>query len=122
MAAHLSRLAKYHIADFVNHREVISLPREWHEMYEVFSSGGVQRHRMPPSEYVVTKEFDICLRKDVSPKAVEYLFTEGPEATFWYKVSTGLISTIVEVSKSMLPHCIAVGSNKPAYSRARPVE
>ncbi|KAH7697957.1 hypothetical protein AAVH_34955, partial [Aphelenchoides avenae] len=41
-------------------------------------------------------EFDICLRKDVSAEAVEYLFTEGPPATFWFKVPTGLISTIVE--------------------------
>lgn len=98
MAANLSRLAKYHIADFVNHREVISLPREWHEMYEVFGTGGVQRHRMPQPEYVMTKEFDLCLRKDVSPTAVEYLFSEGPDATFWYNVPTGLISTIVEVS------------------------
>ncbi|KAH7713407.1 hypothetical protein AAVH_19265 [Aphelenchoides avenae] len=85
MAVHLSRLAKYHIADFVNYREVIMLPREWHE-----------RHRMPLPEYAMTKEFDLCLRKDVSPNAVEYLFSEGPAAIFWYKVPTGLVSTIVK--------------------------
>ncbi|KAH7697232.1 hypothetical protein AAVH_35686, partial [Aphelenchoides avenae] len=96
MAVHLSRLAKHYIADFVNHREVIMMPREWHEMYEVFSSGGVQRHRMPPPEYAMTNEFDICFRKDVTPDALEYLFTEGPEAMFWFKVPTGLFSTIVE--------------------------
>ncbi|KAH7707063.1 hypothetical protein AAVH_25712 [Aphelenchoides avenae] len=97
MAAHLSRLAKYHIADFVNHREVIMLPREWHEMYDLYHSGGIQRHRMPFPEYVLTKEFDLCLRKDVSATAVEYLFTDGPEATFWYKVPAGLLSSIVEL-------------------------
>ncbi|KAH7693776.1 hypothetical protein AAVH_39184, partial [Aphelenchoides avenae] len=96
MAVHLSRLAKHYIADFVNHREVIMLPGDWREMYEVFSSGGVQRHRMPPPEYAMTKGFDICLRKDLSDDAMEYLFVEGPQAMFWYTVPTGLISRIVE--------------------------
>ncbi|KAH7707056.1 hypothetical protein AAVH_25705 [Aphelenchoides avenae] len=96
MAAHLSRLAKYHIADFVNHKEVTKLPKEWHEISEIYHSGGTQRHWIPLPEYVMTKEYDLGLRKDVFPTAVEYLFTEGPEAVFWYKVPTGLLSTIVE--------------------------
>lgn len=100
MAVHLSRLAKHFIADFVNHREVIGLKGDWHEMYEVFCSGGVQRHRMPLPEYAITKEFDLCLRKDLSDEALQHLFTEGSEATFWYKMPAGLISRIVEVGSN----------------------
>ncbi|KAH7707057.1 hypothetical protein AAVH_25706 [Aphelenchoides avenae] len=96
MAIHLSRLAKYHIADFVNYGKVCRLRGEWNEMYVIFGYDNSERHRKPMPEYVMTKEFDICFRKDASPKAVAYLFTDGPEATFWYMVPTGLLSAIVE--------------------------
>lgn len=97
MATYLSRLAKYYIADFLNHREVVTMTAEWREMSEVYHSGGIQLHRMPPPEYAMTTEFDNCLRKDVSPQALEYLFTEGPQAVYWYRLPTGFLSTIVEV-------------------------
>lgn len=73
------------------------LPGDWREMYEVFSYGGVQRHRIPAPEYAMTKEFDICLRKDLSEETMQYLFAEGPQATFWFNVPTGMISSIVGV-------------------------
>lgn len=97
MAVHLSRLAKHYIADFLNYGEMAMLPGDWREMYEVYSSGGVQRHRIPLPEYAMTKEFDLCLRNDASSEAVEYLFTDGPQATFWHRVPNRLISTVVEV-------------------------
>lgn len=99
MSAELSRLAKYYIADLVNAREVIRMPTEWHEMYEIFHSGGVQRHRMPPPDYVTTKEFELCTYGESSADAVRYLFTEGPAAWFWFKPPQRLLSTIVEVRK-----------------------
>lgn len=98
MAVHLSRLAKYYVADFLNYRDVLVLPGDWCAMFEVFDSGSAQRHRMPLPEYAVTKEFDLGLRTGVLPTKVEYLFNGGPGATFWYRVPAGFISAIVQVS------------------------
>ncbi|KAH7713401.1 hypothetical protein AAVH_19259 [Aphelenchoides avenae] len=95
MAVHLSRLAKHYIADFLNYREVSGLPGDWREMYEIFGCLESTRRRVPLPEYVMAKEFDLCVRKDVSPNELAYLFDEGPEVTYWYKVPTGIISMIV---------------------------
>ncbi|KAH7696743.1 Protein kinase, partial [Aphelenchoides avenae] len=54
MAVYLSRLAKDYIADFVNYGEVAMLPRDWREMYEVFSS---RKQRMrPPDEMAAVQQ------------------------------------------------------------------
>ncbi|KAH7713406.1 hypothetical protein AAVH_19264 [Aphelenchoides avenae] len=107
MTVHISPLAKYHIADFVNYREQLFGPDD-----------GARRHRIPLPEYAASKEFDICLRNDVSPNAVEYLFAEGPQATFWHNVPPGLISTIV---KPGTEHGFAGTLQQPSQTSLRPI-
>ncbi|KAH7708020.1 hypothetical protein AAVH_24740, partial [Aphelenchoides avenae] len=97
MSASLNCLAKHFVADLLNGVDAYFASNQWHLMMDLYHLGHpVHRPRMPPAEYTMTVEFALCLKKVASTNDDRYLFTDAPDAWFWFIVPRGLLSRILE--------------------------
>lgn len=105
MASILSRKAKLQIAEFLNGRDIDRLAKDWQGILRIYhSESSVRRQILPPPEYVLTREFDICCDAHLSEESLRYLFSEGPPAVLWYALPKRTISLIVQVRAQCSSH------------------